>query len=76
MGELTTYMRNTKVPEFNYDTLKVSYDTDLRLQQLIKNFDQNKVEFNSGSVDALMKTPDPKKSKIKKMAMQAIDLKK
>lgn len=76
MGALTAYMRNTKVPEFSYDTLKVAYDTDPRLQQLIQNFDQHKVEFNGGSVDALMKTADPGKSKIKSMAMQAIDLKK
>jgi hypothetical protein len=76
MGELNRYMRNNKVPEFTYDTLKVAYDTDPRLQSLIGNFDQKQVSFNQGSVDSLTKSAEQKKSNVHKMAMKAVNLKK
>jgi hypothetical protein len=69
-------MHNSKVPEFNYDTFKVVYDTDPRLQQLIKNFDQNHIEFSQGSIDNLEKSVDQRKSNISNMAKQAVNLKK
>jgi hypothetical protein len=69
-------MRNNKIPEFNYDLLKMAYDTDPRLQQIIKNFDQNSIEFSRGSIDNLTKDVDTSGSKVKQMAMQAVDLKK
>lgn len=68
-------MRNNKIPEFNYDMLKMAYDTDPRLQQIIKNFDQNSVEFSRGSIDNLTKDVDSSGSKVKQMAMQAVNLK-
>lgn len=69
-------MHNSKVPEFNYDTLKVMYDTDPRVQQLIKNFDQNHIEFSQGSIDNLEKSIDQRKSNISNLAKQAVNLKK
>ena len=69
-------MRNNKIPEFNYDLFKMAYDTDPRIQQLVKNFDQQSVEFSKGSVDNLTKDIDSSGSKVKQMAMQAVDLKK
>lgn len=76
MGELNRYMRNSKVPEFDYDTLKVAYDTDPRLKSLIGNFDQKQVSFNQGSVDSLTKSAEQKKSNVHNMAMKAVNLKK
>jgi uncharacterized protein YdcH (DUF465 family) len=68
-------MQNSKIPEFTYDTLKVLYDTDPRLQQIIKNFDQNHVEFSQGSIDNLEKSVDQRKSNISNLAKQSVDLK-
>ena len=76
MGELNRYMRNKKVPEFTYDTLKVAYDTDPRIQSLIGDFDQTQVSFNQGSVDSLTKSKDQQKSNVHNMAMKAVNLKK
>jgi len=76
MGDLNRYMRNGKVPEFTYDTLKVAYDTDPRLQKLIGNFDKNQISFNQGSVDNLTKSAEQKKSNVHNMAMKAVNLKK
>lgn len=69
-------MHNSKVPEFNYDTLRVMYDTDPRVKSIIKNFDQNHVEFSQGSIDNLEKSAEQRKSNISAMAKQAVDLKK
>lgn len=69
-------MQNSKIPEFDYDTLKVMYDTDPRLQQVIKNFDQNHIEFSQGSIDNLEKSVDQRKSNVSNLAKQGVDLKK
>lgn len=76
MGELNRYMRNNKVPEFTYDSLKVAYDTDPRIQKLIGDFDQKQISFNQGSVDSLTKSAEQKKSNVHNMAMKAVNLKK
>jgi len=69
-------MYNNKVPEFNYDKLRTLYDTEPRIKTIIKNFDQNHVEFSQGSIDNLEKSAKQKKSNISAMAKQAVDLKK
>lgn len=73
---LNKYMHNGKIPEFNFDTFKVAYDTDPKLQTIISNFDQNHIEFSRGSIDNLEKSADQRKSNISNLAKKAVDLKK
>ncbi len=69
-------MHNAKFPEFDYDTFKVAYDTDPKLQQIVKNFDQSHIEFSRGSIDNLEKSTDQRKDNISNLAKKAVDLKK
>lgn len=67
--------------QFNYDVFKNAYDSDTRLQNIVKDFDQNKITLNSDESDDLKTSSDSdKKSKSKdtvgKMAKDAVDLSK
>ena len=67
--------------QFNYDVFKNAYDSDTRLQNIVKDFDQSKITLNSDESDDLKTSSDSdKKSKSKdtvsKMAKDAVDLSK
>ena len=44
-------MRNQGKGNFDYESFKAMYDADPRLQQLVTNFDQDKIEFKQSEVD-------------------------
>ena len=44
-------MRNQGEGNFDYDSFKVMYDGDPKIQQLVTNFDQDKIEFKQSEVD-------------------------
>jgi hypothetical protein len=64
--------------EFTYDVFKAAYDQDPKLQQLVTNFDQDKIEFKTSEVDDVAKikgNPGRPKDTVGKMAKNAVDLK-
>lgn len=69
-------MQNVESEQFSFDVLKAAYDSDPTIQELIKNFDQNKIELNTGNAS---KDFEPKKrapkNTVKNMAKSAVDLK-
>ena len=71
-------MSNLGKGQFTYDVFKAAYDADSRLQDLVTNFDQNKIEFKSSEADDLDKLPgNPGRPSdtVGKMAKNAVDLK-
>jgi hypothetical protein len=44
-------MTNIGEEEFDYDTFKLTYDSDPAIQSLIKRFDQNGIELNTKKQD-------------------------
>jgi|TARA_B110000090_G_scaffold78264_1_gene89164 hypothetical protein len=44
-------MQNQGKGNFDYDSFKAMYDADPRIQALVTNFDQEKIEFKSSEVD-------------------------
>ena len=44
-------MRNQGKGNFDFETFKAMYDADPKLQQLVTNFDQDKIEFKQSEVD-------------------------
>tara|TARA_B110000503_G_scaffold92447_1_gene139435 strand:+ start:1446 stop:1706 length:261 start_codon:yes stop_codon:yes gene_type:complete len=57
IAKLDKYMRNQGKGNFDYDVFKVMYDADPRLQQLVTNFDKEKIEFKQSEVDDVAKLP-------------------
>ncbi len=75
--KLEKFMRNQGKGNFDYETFKAMYDADPRLQQLVTNFDQDKIEFKQSEVDDVKKLPgNPGRPSdtVGKMAKNAVDL--
>jgi hypothetical protein len=74
-SELKSYMKNFADPQFNYEVFKTLHDGDKRIQNLIKNFDNQKIEFSTSSVDKINRKETPgrksKESEVSKMAKRA-----
>ena len=71
-------MQNQGRGQFNYETFKAAYDSDPRLQELVKNFDEDKIEFKDSEVDDVKKikgNPGRPSDTVGKMAKNAVDLK-
>jgi hypothetical protein len=76
--KLAQYMQNTGRGQFNYEVFKAAYDADPKLQALVKNFDQEKIELKQSEVDDVEKMPGqpgrPGEDEVSKMAKNATDL--
>lgn len=69
-------MRNMHGEQFNYEVLKAAYDSDPKLQNLIKDFDQKTIELKSSETDDLETTAaDTGGNTVSQMAQNAVDLK-
>lgn len=67
-------MQNMGRGQFTYDVFKAAYDADPRLQELVTNFDQKKIELKSDETDDLSPTKSTGGDKVAQMAKQATDL--
>ena len=70
-------MQNTGRNQFSYDVFKAAYDSDPRIQKIVKNFDQEKIELKTSEVDDvedLPGNPGRPSDTVAKMAKNATDL--
>ena len=78
MIKLDKFMQNQGAGNFDYEVFKAAYDADPRLQELVTNFDQDKIEFKSSEVDDVKNikgNPGRPSDTVGKMAKNAVDLK-
>ena len=70
-------MQNTGRNQFSYEVFKQAYDENPRIQNLVKNFDKDKIELKSSETDDI--PTDSKKPSsdniVSSMAKRATDLK-
>jgi hypothetical protein len=50
-------MQNTGRNQFSYDVFKSAYDSDPKIQKIVKNFDQEKIELKTSEVDDVQDLP-------------------
>lgn len=74
IAKLDKYMRNQGKGNFSYDSFKVMYDADPRLQKLVTNFDKDKIEFKTSEVDDVAKSSGATGDTVGGMAKSATDL--
>lgn len=70
-------MQNMGRGQFTYDVFKAAYDADPKLQELVKNFDKNKIDLKTSEVDDVEKikgNPGRPKDTVGQMAKNATDL--
>tara|TARA_Y100000385_G_scaffold273995_1_gene316557 strand:+ start:9 stop:359 length:351 start_codon:yes stop_codon:yes gene_type:complete len=70
--QLDVYMQNMGEKAFNFDTFKTAYDTDLRIQEIVKNFNQDTIDLKDEEMDDV-KVPAKNKGadNVSKMAKRA-----
>ena len=76
IAKLDKYMRNQGKGNFDYESFKAMYDADPRIQQLVTNFDQDKIEFKQSEVDDVKSkgVSGPKGDTVGNMAKNATDV--
>jgi len=78
MKKLDKYMRNQGNGNFDYESFKAMYDGDPRIQELVTNFDQDKIEFKQSEVDdvagAVPGNPGRPSDTVGNMAKNATDV--
>ena len=75
--KLNRFMQNTGRNQFSYDVFKAAYDADPKIQKIVKNFDQEKIELKTSEVDDVEDLPgNPGRpgDAVSKMAKNATDL--
>lgn len=66
-------MRKAGIEQFSYETFVAAHETDTRLQNLVTNFDKDKIELKQSEVDDL-KSVDQGADDISAMAKRATDV--
>lgn len=66
-------MRNSDRQQFSYETFVAAHDSDPRIQNLVKNFDQRKIDLKQSEVDDLGSS-DAGSDTVGNMAAKATDL--
>ena len=75
MSKLDAYMQNQGQGQFDFEVFKAAYDSDPRMQELVTNFDDNKIELGQHDADSLPTGGDDTgDSKVAAMADRATDL--
>ena len=78
MTKLDKYMRNQGKGNFDYESFKAMYDADPKIQQLVTNFDKDKIEFKQSEVDdvagAVPGNPGRPSDTVGNMAKNATDV--
>lgn len=78
MKKLDKYMQNIGRGQFTYEVFKAAYDSDPRLQELVSDFDDDRIELKDKETDDLdvdNNTPDNDGKSVSQMAKSAVDLK-
>jgi hypothetical protein len=77
MTKLDKFMQNQGRGQFTYEVFKAAYDADPRLQAIITNFDQEKIEFKQSETDDVKNIagqPGRPQDTVGNMAKNATDL--
>lgn len=75
MKKLDDFMQNQGRGQFNYDVFKAAYDSDQKIQDIVSNFDDDKIELKTSEVDDVNAPSDKQDSnKVSSMAKRATDL--
>lgn len=73
--DIKNFMKGYGDPQFNHEVFKNLYDENPKIQNIVKDFDNQSITFASGSVDKIQKQNKPgrksKESEVSKMAKRA-----
>jgi hypothetical protein len=67
-------MQNIGHQQFTYDSFKVAYDSDQKIQNIVKDFDQNSITLKTSETDDVNAPDVSSGNKISQMAKRAVDI--
>lgn len=71
--QLNRYMKGAGIPQFDYESFKLEYDSNPQLQKLVK-FDPKGITVNKDSMDKLSPSEPSADNTVSAMAKSATDL--
>jgi hypothetical protein len=71
--QLNDRMASMGVEQFSYETFTAIFDSDPRIKKIVKNFNQEQIDFVQDSVDALPQG-EPDADVVGQMAQNATDV--
>jgi len=74
MSKLDKYMRNQGKGNFDFEGFKAMYDADPKIQAIVKNFDDDKIEFKNSEMDDLNTPTGATGDTVGNMAKRATDV--
>ena len=76
LNKLSQLLKKQGQSQFNYDVFKLAYDSDPKLQELVKNFDQEEITLKSLAKDDLPAAQggEGDSDTVNQMAKRATDL--
>jgi hypothetical protein len=74
MSKLDKYMRNQGKGNFDFEGFKAMYDADPKIQALVTNFDQEKIEFKQSEMDDVVSPSGATGDTVGNMAKSATDV--
>lgn len=69
--QLNNYMQNVGEKQFTYDTFKLAYDSDQRIQALVTDFNQEEVSLKDSEMDDIKRKRKKSTNDVEKMAKRA-----
>lgn len=67
-------MQNIGNQQFTYDSFKAAYDSDPKIKEIVKDFDQQRVTLKTSEIDDVNPSRTKSKNKVSQMAKRAVDI--
>lgn len=67
-------MQNIGNQQFTYDSFKAAYDSDPKVKEIVKDFDQQRVTLKTSEIDDVNPSRTKSKNKVSQMAKRAVDI--
>lgn len=67
-------MQNIGNQQFTYDSFKAAYDSDPKVKEIVKDFDQQRVTLKTSEIDDINPSRTKSKNKVSQMAKRAVDI--
>lgn len=75
IAQLDRFMHNLGNEQFSYEIMKSAYDSDPKIQSIVKDFDSETVTLKTSEMDDVSIKKKNNKDIVGKMAKSAVDLK-
>lgn len=74
IAQLDRFMQNIGSQQFTYDVFKAAYDSDSRIKDLVKDFNQDTINLKTSEMDDVKSVNKQSQNNVAKMAKRATNV--